>query len=280
MTEALVLGGGGVAGIAWITGLLTGLAEAGNDVTAGADVIIGTSAGSAVAAQIGSGLSMARLYARQVDPELQSKEIMAELDLESFGEQMSALMADATTPAAIRQAMGKFALQTSTVSEAERRAVIETRLPSHDWPTDRTLKLIAVDAETGDPRVFDNESGVRLVDAVAASCAVPGIWPPVTIENRRYVDGGVRSAVNADYAAGASRVLIIAPLGDVEISPHATTLAQFTAQLQAAGAEVAVVVPDEASLASIGTNALDPASRRPAAKAGRVQGQKLILDWH
>jgi NTE family protein len=71
--RALVLGGGGVAGIAWMTGLLAGLADAGQDVT-GADLLVGTSAGAAVAAQVGSGLSLDALFARQTDPALQARE--------------------------------------------------------------------------------------------------------------------------------------------------------------------------------------------------------------
>lgn len=214
MSEALVLGGGGVAGIAWITGLLAGLADAGQDVS-GADLLVGTSAGATVAAQLGSGLSLDELYARQADPDRQCAELMAELDMESLGAQMATALGETTTFTEMRRAIGGFSLAADTVPEAERRAVIEGRLPSHEWP-ERALKIVAVDAETGEPRVFDNASGVSLVDAVAASCAVPGIWPPTTIEGHRYVDGGVRSAMNADYATGASRVLLILPLGQAE----------------------------------------------------------------
>jgi NTE family protein len=277
MTEALVLGGGGVAGIAWITGLLTGLADAGQDVT-GADVIVGTSAGSTVAAQLGSGLSLQELYARQVQPALQAAEIMADVNMESFGAEIAALLETASTPPEMRRTVGTFALGTATVPEPERRAVIESRLPSHQWPT-RALKIVAVDAESGEPRVFDNTSGVSLVDAVAASCAVPGVWPPVTIDGRRYIDGGVRSIENADYAAGASRVLMIVPLGRVELFPTEKPLAQTIDELRAEGAEVAVIEPDEASLAAIGANPLDPSTRTPAAEAGRAQGRALQLDW-
>jgi len=95
-----------------------------------------------------------------------------------------------------------FALATDTVTEPERRRVIECRLPSHEWPS-RALKTVAVDAGSGEPRVLDSASGVSLVDAVTASTAVPGVWPPATIEGRRYIDGGVRSSANADCALGA-----------------------------------------------------------------------------
>ncbi|MFI6323385.1 patatin-like phospholipase family protein [Nonomuraea sp. NPDC050556] len=278
MAEALVLGGGGVAGIAWLTGLLAGLSDAGQDVT-GADVIVGTSAGSTVAAQLGSGLSLEELFARQVDPALQAAEIMAEVDLASFGAQAGALLQGASGFADIRRRLGGFALAADTVSEPERRAVIESRLPSHEWPA-RALKIVAVDAESGEPRVFDNASGVSLVDAVTASCAVPGVWPPVTIDGRRYVDGGVRDGNNADLAAGARRVLVISPMPtDAALLPTEKPLADAVADLRASGAEVAIVEPDAASLATFGTNPLDPSTRLPAAEAGRAQGRALKLSW-
>jgi len=277
MTEALVLAGGGVSGIAWMTGLLAGLADAGQDVT-GVDVIVGTSAGSTVGAQLGSGLGLEGLYARQVVPELQAAEIMVDVDLESFAAEIAAVLQHATTVPEMRSAVGRFALDAATVPEAARRAVIESRLPSYEWPA-RALKIVAVDAESGQPQVFDNASGVSLVDAVTASCAVPGVWPPATIDGRRYVDGGVRSSANADYAAGASRVLAIVPLGNVELFPSDKTLAQAVDELRASGAEVAIVEPDEASLAAIGANPLDPSTRKPAAEAGRTQGRGLKIEW-
>lgn len=277
MTQALVLGGGGVGGIAWITGLLAGLSDTGQDMT-GADLIVGTSAGSTVAAQLGSGLTLEDLYVRQVDPALQATEIMAEMDLDRFAADIGVALGEAATVAEMRRAVGEFALRAETVPEPERRAVIESRLPSHGWPT-RALKIVAVEADSGRPRVFDNSSGVGLVDAVAASCAVPGVWPPVTIDGRRYVDGGVRSIANADYAAGASHVLVIVPMGAVEPFPSDKPLEQAVQELRAQGAEVALIEPDKASQAGTGANPLDPATRRPAAEAGRVQGRGLTIAW-
>ena len=271
VAQALVLGGGGVAGIAWMTGLLTGLAEAGQDV-AGADVVIGTSAGANVAAQLGSGLPLEELYARQVDPALQSSELMAVIDWAEFAAGLEPYLAGASTPVEQLRNFGRFALDADTVPEAERIAVIESRLPSRDWPVTPT-KLTAVDCVSGELAVFDASSGVGLVDAVAASSAVPGIWPPVTIGGRRYMDGGVRSADNADLAAGAARVIVISPLGLDSPLPTPMPLRQVLAGLKEAGATVTLISPDETSLAAIGTNALDPATRLPAATAGRAQGR-------
>ncbi|GAA3558110.1 patatin-like phospholipase family protein [Amycolatopsis ultiminotia] len=277
MSEALVLGGGGVAGIAWTTGLLTGLAAAGAHVTA-ADLVVGTSAGATVAAQLGSGQSLAQLYARQADPSLQTEEITAELDLEKIGAEFGAVFEQAADPLGLRRAIGRYALAAQTVPEARRRAVIAARLPSHEWPSS-ALKIVAVDAETGEPRVFDRASGVPLVDAVAASCAVPGVWPPVTIGPHRYVDGGVRSGENADYAEGFDRVLIVVPMGEAESFPTERPLSEVVDDFRAAGRKVAIIRPDAAAQEAIGTNVLDPATRTPAAEAGRAQGQGQAIVW-
>jgi NTE family protein len=269
--NALVLGGGGVAGIAWMTGLLAGLADAGQDVT-GADLVIGTSAGANVAAQLGSGLGLGELFARQTDPALQSAEIMVELDLAEFSEHLGQYLARATSPEEVLRGVGAFALAAQTVPEAERRVVVASRLPSHEWPS-REIQLVAVDCESGQTRLFDSRSGVNLVDAVTASCAVPGIWPPVTIDGRRYMDGGARSSDNADLAAGAARIVVVTPLGLDSRLPSPMPLREVVAQLVDGGAEVTVIEPDEASVAAIGTNPLDPATRVPAAEAGRAQGR-------
>jgi NTE family protein len=275
--QGLVLGGGGVAGVAWTTGLLTGLAEHGQDLT-GADLLVGTSAGSVVASQVTSGVALAELFARQADPARQTAEIPVDIDFEKFAADFGAAVTGATSPAEVRRAVGKLALAAETVPEGDRRAVIEARLPVHDWPEQR-LVIVAVDAETGEPRRFDRASGVSLVDAVAASCAVPGVWPAVTIDGRRYVDGGVRSGENADYATGCTRVTVVSPLGVDSPLPVEKPLLAVLDDLRAAGAEVTLITPDEASIAAIGANPLDPATRTPAAEAGRAQGAASTLSW-
>lgn len=269
--RALVLGGGGVAGAAWITGLLLGLREAGQDVT-GADLVIGTSAGSTVAAQLASGLPLADLYERQADPTRQPREISADIDFTEFGAAFGKFMDGATTPEEMLRAAGGFALAAKTVPEADRRAVIAGRLPSYDWPA-WPLKITAVDCESGELAIFDADSGVSLVDAVTASCAVPGVWPPVTIGGRRYMDGGSRSMDNADLAAGAKRIMVVSPLGMNPEVPSPMPLGEVVAELRRSGSDVTVISPDEASAAAFGTNPLDPGTRTPAAEAGRAQGR-------
>jgi NTE family protein len=253
-----------------MTGLLTGLAEAGTDLT-GADLIIGTSAGANVAAQVGSGLPLADLYARQADPERQCREIAVELDLEQVGADFVKVMGEAESAREIQRRMGAWALAADTVPEPARRAIVEGRLPSHEWP-ERAIKLVAVEASTGETAVFDRDSTVSLVDAVAASSAVPGVWPPVTIGARRYIDGGVRSADNADLAVGWSEIVILSPLGYDSPLPL-MPLREVVATLRESGSAVTVLTPDAASAAAIGSNPLDPGTRTPAAGAGRAQGR-------
>jgi NTE family protein len=261
--RALVLGGGGVAGIAWTTGVLAALADGGVDVTT-ADRIVGTSAGSAVAAQITSGVPLADLLARQTDPARQTPELTSGVSLEELWAKFEAVYASTPDPAEQRRAIGALALGAATVDAADRRAVIEARLPVHDWP-ERDVVIVAVDARTGEPRLFAPGSGVGLVDAVAASCAVPGVWPCVHIDGVPYMDGGVRSSTNADLAAGFDPVLVLAPMPE----PGEPTWKEL-------GGTAHVIEPDAASSAAFGTDPLAPEVRAPSAEAGYAQGRSLV----
>lgn len=263
--RALVLGGGGVTGIAWETGLLAGLLDAGIDLT-DADVVIGTSAGSVVGAQVLSGLPLDELYTIQLRDA--TGEIAARMGVATLARFVMAA-AWPGDPRAGRARLGRAALRARTVPEAKRREVIANRLPVHEWP-ERTLLVTAVDAESGERRVFDRDSGVPLPDAVAASCAVPMVWPPITIDSRRYVDGGVASVANADLAHGCDRVVVLAP---VDFAMRRSQ--RIASQLAALGAQVRSIVisPDAAARKAIGSNTLDPAHRAASARAGRAQAE-------
>jgi NTE family protein len=266
--RALVLGGGGVTGVAWEIGVLRGLAEAGFDVTK-ADLVVGTSAGSVVGALVASGADLDRMYSAQLTGS--SEEIGARFgarQLLGFGWAMLRSRGDEVR---YRTRLGRIALAARTVDEAQRRAVIASRIPVQDWPEQR-LVITAVDAATGEFVTFDRDSGVGLIDAVGASCAVPGVWPPVTIGERRFIDGGVRSSANADLAAGYDRVLVLAPISAG--GGPVPKLADQVAQLRRSG-QVTVVVPDQPARRAIGRNVLDPARRAPSAKAGRAQGEAI-----
>ncbi len=272
MEKALVLGGGGVTGIAWEIGILTGLAERGIDLT-DADLVVGTSAGSVVGVDVRSGTSLPDLYKVQTQPP-GSSEIYARMGLGVMLKYLQA-MAFTRQPDAARAKVGAMALRAKTETEEARRRVIESRLPVLDWPAGR-LQITAVDALTGDLVVFDAASDVRLLDAVGASCAVPGIWPPVTINGRRYIDGGIRSAANADLAAGCERIVIVAPLVS-GYGPIASPVNQART-LSEAGATVTVIKPDKAALRAIGKNVLNPARRPAAAQAGYAQAESIAQE--
>ena len=265
LRRGLALGGGGITGIAWETGLLLGLQDLGVDLT-GADAVVGTSAGSVVGAQITTGNALSDLFDHQVSPPKPAplarispvvlagfarSMVRARGDLEAFGRHVGRWSAK-------RAAAGKLP------SLEERFAAIRERLPVQKWGPGGRLQVTAVDVGTGVLRVFDGTDGVSLVEAVAASCAVPGVYPPVPIQGRSYVDGGARSGSNADPLAGCDRVLALTPV-DRAVGPMRTA-----GQLLGDVPHL-VVSPDADSMAAIGTNVLDPAHREASARAGRAQ---------
>jgi len=270
--RALVLGGGGVAGIAWETGVLQGIADESPSaarVLLDSDVLLGTSAGSAVVAQIGSGSSLEDLFARQV------QEISAEIDpgvgVDAVADLfLAALSQPDASVAQKRQRIGAVALATETVAEPVRRYVIAQRLPTYAWP-DRVLRVTAIDIATGELVVFDRDSGVDVVDAVAASCAVPGAWPPVTIGDRRYMDGGIGSTINLDIADDCDMAVVLVPAGVSAPSPFG---AGPVAEIAAFRGTALGMFADHKSLAAFGPNPLDPRCRIVSAAAGRAQGRR------
>jgi NTE family protein len=272
----LVCGGGGVWGVAWLTGLAMGLLENGVDLRV-ADAFIGTSAGSVVSTHLASGLPIEGLFERQSVPARQPRERAPAPEL--LAAMIEVSRRPWPTPEDRLRALCDLARAATTISLADRRGDIVDRLglgEAPPWPQ-KPLGLTGVDLETGELEVFDAASGAGLVDAVSASCAVPGVWPPAEFGGRRYVDGGVwRTADNAHLARGAGRVLILSPTGGISASPlggGGSGLAADVASLQAAGAQVVVITADEASLAAMAPHALDPATREPAARAGRAQGR-------
>ncbi|QYN35260.1 patatin-like phospholipase family protein [Pseudonocardia sp. DSM 110487] len=265
MGRALVLGGGGITGVAWELGMLCGLREHGVDL-AGADLIVGTSAGAIVGAQLATGVDPEERYAAQLVPP--DGQVAAALGTGAMLRLALAAIAGGRDPQRVRARIGGFALRARTGPESERIAVIGSRLLVHEWPR-RALRITAVDARTGEFVVLDRDSGVPLVAAVAASCAVPGVWAPISTGGRRLVDGGVRSPTNADLAAGCDHVVVLAPIVRA-LGPIIGVRTQVAA-LREQGARVALVSPDADALAAIGRNVLDPAHRAAAARAGRAQ---------
>ncbi|GAA1940369.1 patatin-like phospholipase family protein [Agromyces allii] len=286
-----MLGGGGSTGNAWLIGVVAGLSEAGLDVSA-ADLTIGTSAGSTAAAQLACA-SPAELLAAAVAPVVARARPAAASAAAPTGsdggraparpvvnhlERLGRITAEAEDPADLRRRLGASALELESTSDGswqtQWRATVASRFAEHPWP-DRAVVITAIDAETGEPVVFDRDSGVDLVDAVAASCS-SGL--PYRIHGRAYLDGGFRTnAENADLARGSARVLVLSPFGGRTRTPPEwrLDLGAQVAELRAAGSVVETVVPDEAAEHLFGANAMNPALREPAARAGHAQGIAL-----
>ena len=267
VTKALVLGGGGVTGIAWHLGLLCGLQRAGVPL-GGADTIIGTSAGSVVGTLLAAGVDLEAAVAAQ-DQEVPPRAPRGSGG--GAGRFMAALqvLADPSVPAQqARAQVGAMALAAPTHDEATYLARMEPLVPVRDWP-DRDLRLIVVDTADGRDVVLDSSSGAPLRLAVAASCAVPGLMPPVTIGGRRYMDGGIRLGAGADLAAGADHLVVIAPLA-------ALGRERIHAEIASTGAGKSLLIePDEAAVEAIGPNFMDPSRRQAAVRAGLRQAELI-----
>ncbi len=284
--RALVLGGGGSAGNAWLIGVIAGLFDAGLDVTE-ADLIIGTSAGSTAAAQITSA-TPTQLLADLLSAAPQQRTGPVRSDggrapnrpAADHMERTSGIIGAAEDAADMRRRMGAAALDFDAASDgsgqAQWRATVAARLPSQRWP-ERTVLVTAVNAHTGEPVVFDRHSGVDLADAVAASCANGFGVAPHGIGGNRYIDGGYRRNENADLAAGYRRVLVLSPLGGRTRTPleWGMHLAAQADELRARGSRVETILPDSNSRNAFGSNLMDPSTRPPAARAGYNQGGAL-----
>ena len=286
MSKALVLGGGGPVGIAWEAGLLAGLAEGGVDL-AQADFILGTSAGSVVGALLALGRPAGDI-ARPIMAEAERpRDIPQQVAQERPGapnmmvllQKMQEAASGERDPQEVRREIGAFSLAAQTVDEESFLSGFGRQLAQAGegvWPA-HGYACTAVDTATGEFVVWNAASKVSLSRAVASSCSVPGVFPAITIDGRRYMDGGMRSATNADLAKGHDRTVVIAvrlaagEFGDRMMAPVTREIAILTE----AGGEAELIVPDEASTTAFGMNLMNPKHRPAAAKAGLEQGRAL-----
>jgi NTE family protein len=283
-TRALVLGGGGPVGIAWECGLLAGFADGGVDLGR-ADFIMGTSAGAFVGAKLALGTEARAL----ADPILAEADKPADrpgrgggrppADLTPLMQLMGEAQSGMRNPTEVRAEIGAYALAAETMSEDEFIASFGrsfANLPRFGWP-EKDFACTAVDAQDGSFRLWTKAAGVGVTRAVASSCSVPGVFPPITLDGRRYIDGGMRSATNADLAAGYDVVVVVALRigagGGLAAERIAAKLDEEVQTLQDGGATVVVVSPDAASLEAFGVNLMDFRRRPDAARAGLAQGR-------
>ena len=275
--RALVLGGGGFVASSWITGLIIGMAESGVDVR-DADVLIGTSAGARVALQLASGAALEEVFARQVGagrhfaaaPEVGRQS--GAIDMSRVQQEVARAKELGGSRAEILQRYGQLAL---ALTGPERGVVGATQLPVEGWP-ERPIQLIALNAETGIRRAFDQASGITLADAVRATTASFGA-APVWFEGQPYIDGGYYSSDNADLAAGFEQVLVVA-LKAPSWATRLVSVEEGIAELRASGAEVELIQPDDEAMeviASVGSP-MNPAVFEPVTRAGRAQGLRVV----
>ena len=280
---ALVLGGGGSTGNAWLIGVIAGLFDAALDVTT-ADLTIGTSAGATAAAQIANATPTELLAATlAVAPQQRTRLAGSPGGRGAVGPmtdhlaRFQKIIAESEDIADMRRRMAAAVRERDAASDGswapQWRATVAARLPDAHWP-ERRMLITAVDARTSEPVVFDRYSGVEVVDAVAASTSGGGL--PYRIGDGLYIDGGYRSnAENADLAVGYERVLVLSPFGGRSLYPGewGVHLATQVDALRAGGSAVETVFPESDSEHMFGANAMDFSLRPAAAQAGYDQGR-------
>ena len=275
--RALVLGSGGPIGIGWQAGLLAGLAEAGVDL-ADADFIVGTSAGSFVGAQIAMGKRPLALAESIGSVDLTTSGSFLEPDFTTLIDKMAEAVSRKRRPRDVRAEIGKWALDSATISEEMFLAVVSylfNEFGDDRWPQ-RNYACTAIDALSGEFVVWNREAGADIKRAVASSCSVPGMFPPITINGRRYMDGGTRSATNADLVKGYDTAIVVAvsgAVGDPKMAEQfRKRLKTELATLRESGTKIELILPGAASIQAFGTNLLDPSRSADAVRAGLAEG--------
>ncbi|HEX4187764.1 MAG TPA: patatin-like phospholipase family protein [Solirubrobacteraceae bacterium] len=298
--DVLVLGGGGILGEAWMSAVLAGFEEAGRLSVRECNCFVGTSAGSIVAASLAAGLApgsrlgvaaAAVLETREEEPGRRGAALRqvfgAAADFAGAAAAPLASLAFATTAgggAMIRRTLLRR-VSPGRRSLAELGRMVEQT--GVRW--DGRLRIVAVELETGRRVVFGAPGApeVSVAAAVQASCAIPGVFRPVSAAGRSYVDGGAWSPTNLDIARvqRGDRVLCLNPTGSLRpakgslvgaIGPVSRGIAATEALvLRDRGASVTAINPDAASSAAMGVNLMNPTRRDGVIEAGLAQGRRL-----
>lgn len=265
---ALVLGGGGPVGGAWMTGVLAGLSDAGVDLSR-ADVIIGTSAGAIFGSRLAAGEPARELYERQLTG---ADGVRLDVTVTQTLRFLWAALGSRDPERSVRR-LGRAALKARTPPESDVFDAVDALLPAErEWPA-RALRIASVDAVSGQLEAFDADTKLTLHEAVAASCAVPVVWPPVTAAGRRWMDGGSRSTTNIHLARGHRHILAVSPI-PTAVGPHPSAQRQ-AAELAAEGADITLFAPDRTSRRAMGRDMTSDARRPSAARAGHAQATAL-----
>jgi NTE family protein len=282
LPDTLVLGAGGTLGEAWTRGLLSG---AGLDFR-DCEYLLGTSAGSIVAATLSAGRELetgdraARAWAAPPDG-APPRFGVARAALRAGSVAASPLAPLAFAGLAPAGRLARSAALAATPRPTRRLDGLERRLDALGATFDGRLRIAAVDRGSGARVIFGAPGAPRAAvrDAVLASCAVPWLFAPVRIDGREYVDGGVWSPVNLDAAPGGrgAHVLCLAPTataGPLRAVTAAALVAEEMA-LRARGMRVQIIRPDDASAAAIGPNLMNPGRVEEVLDAAFAQGRVL-----
>jgi NTE family protein len=296
----VVLGGGGVLGAAWMAGALAALQERAGQALADADIIVGTSAGSVLAASLRCGVPVETIVAHQRGVPLELIPDLADLDRDSGAlpplprlrlGSPRLLASTARAPHRVHPWVAASALVPPGRARHRTLAGLVHGLLSqaeqlvhppagHPWPR-RPTWIMAVDYESGRRIAFGRAAAppASLPDAVVASCSIPGWYEPKVIGDRRYVDGGVRSSTSLDLLSRVAldEVYVLAPMASYEPdrprNPAVRAerllrqwitrgLTREVRKVEATGARVTVLTPGPEDLAAIGINLMDPARRQ------------------
>jgi NTE family protein len=289
--DVLVLGGGGILGEAWMLAVLAGIEESADVDMRECGAFIGTSAGSIVSAALAAGT-------RPRDRLGQLPEQPPVTDSEDGGGASvlgNALRLGAAAGGAAAAPLAAVALRSAEFGGALVRRAALNRIPhgrrslrglgrslDHAGARfDGRLSISAVELESGRRVMFGTPDAppATVGQAVEASCAIPGVFQPVRVNGRSYVDGGAWSPTNMDTARvrRGTRVLCLNPTGSIRaLGPLSRSAAGLEAlALERRGGKVTTVAPDGASSAAMGTNLMDAGPRDDAIAAGFSQGTAL-----
>lgn len=264
--KALVLGGGGITGIAWESGVLAGLIDSGILVNH-ADKILGSSAGSYVGSILANGQNMKTYYEQLANNRDNADN--AQLDPSLFELWREAFVEGKTDEQVIGKYLGDIINKSpSTVSLKERERSVRKRIGNVDWTPQ--LEITAINAKTGTLEYFNETSGISLMEAVMASGAVPGIWPHVDMLGASWIDGGMISSTNARLMANYKDIIILAPLDQKQgLVPSVYE----DVETLKTNSNVTLITPDQDSRNIIGTNIYSSQHIKEIGDAGYQQGK-------
>lgn len=283
--NALVLGGGGPVGEAWESGVIAGLADGGIDLQR-MDRVIGTSSGAIVGARLAMGMSPEQLTQQALvrfesTPSASTQKHAAPPDLSFLVSQLEELNAGKTTEQTVGVEVGKWAQRVPAVAtESEFVASFWRRFPKKQWPS-RAYECVSVNAADGSVMTWNESSGVPLALAVASSCALPGVFTPVEIDGHPYMDGGARSATNADFARGCKTAIVIVPTAGINHPLAKLSVPRLDVEVEIlhnGGCKVAVIVPDAASVKAFRQSAAEEYRDAAALDAGRTEGRNKVKE--